>query len=90
VVGLAGVLEAGDELVFRHDRCRKKRVDDLVTRVRRELQRPLRIADQLVGQRLRYGHAARNRGSSVAKMMGKERGDLLAENVVTEDYRQTR
>jgi len=53
------------------DRCRKKRVPDLVTRVRRELQRPLRIADQLVGQRLRYGHAARNRGSNVAKMMGK-------------------
>jgi hypothetical protein len=44
------------------DRCRKKRVPDLVTRVRRELQCPLRIADQLVGQRLRYGHAARNRG----------------------------
>jgi hypothetical protein len=59
------------------DRGRKKRVPDLVTRVRRELQGPLRIADQLVGQRLRYGHAARNLGVECREDDGEMAGRSL-------------
>jgi hypothetical protein len=45
--------------------------------VRRELQCPLRIADQLVGQRLRYGHAARTSGVECRKDDGEGAGRSL-------------